>query len=447
MPKHPPTPFKGGVKSFKNMKTKKLLALFCLSLLLPACSDNDDENIDIPEEPTIDYTYRVAQVNIQTENNAPILGKEKEHYVNFTLTVDSENDEWDYEGTGRIRGRGNSTWLWYDKKPYRIKLDKKASILGLAEEKDWVFLANYRDPTHLMNTFVFAAGEKLGLPYTNHTRYVEVTLNGDYIGLYQLTEQVEQGETRVNVADEGGILLSLDKDDGPELAPNEGDNFWSAVYGMPVCVKHPEDQTIAQLNVIKDDFARLEQAIKDNDYDAAASLMDMASFINYMILQELVYNVEVDAPRSIYMHRDLGGKWVMGPLWDFDAGFDFDWGTMTTGHNYFASYKELVLGTDPAKHRGNTVYEVPGFFSDLFNNKRFVSEYKARWQEVRELVIPSFWDTTYLYALNAAEAMQRDAERWPIDKKYSTEIVRMKEWLQKRCNYLDTVIANYPAGK
>ena len=432
------------------MKTNKLASILFLSLLLANCSSSDNaipepEEPETPEDTIIDYSYRVAQLNIETQYKAPILGKEKEHYVNFTMTIDSENDEWDYEGTGRIRGRGNSTWLWYPKKPYRIKLDEKASILGLAEEKDWVLLANYRDPTHLMNTFVFTAGNELGLPYTNHSRFVEVTLNGEYIGLYQLTEQVEQGKTRVNVADEGGLLISLDKDDGPELAPNESDNFWSEVYRMPICVKHPEDQSKEQLNAIKDEFALLEQAIKNHDYDATAKLMDMKSFIDYMLLQELVYNVEVDAPRSIYMHKDKDGKWFMGPLWDFDAGFDFDWSTMYTGHNYFMSYKELVLGTDPANRIGG--YQVPKFFVDLFKNKRFVSEYKARWKEVKEWVMPVFWETTALYAEQAKEAMKRDLSKWPIDKIYSAEIKQMKNWLEARCNYLDTVIQNYPAGK
>lgn len=302
-----------------NYETKQII-YHPLSFLLTNCSGSDtipekEEPVEPEEEPeeiVQDYTYSVAQVKIETLYGAPILGKEKEHYVNFTLTVDSENDEWDYEGTGRIRGRGNSTWLWYPKKPYRIKLDKKTSILGLKEEKDWVLLANYRDPTHLMNTFVFTAGEKLELPFTNHSRYVEVTLNGEYIGLYQLTEQVEQGENRVNVADEGGILLSLDKDDGPELAPDATDNFWSKVYSMPICVKHPEDQSTEQLDAIKAEFAKLEQAIQNSDYEATAKLMDIQSFIDYMLLQELVYNVEVDAPRSIYMHKDKGGKWFMG---------------------------------------------------------------------------------------------------------------------------------------
>lgn len=428
------------------MKIVRLLGIIFLSLLQINCSDNSvTVELDIPEpEVPSSSIYQVAQLTITTENGAPIVSKDKKDYVNCTLTIDSEKEEWDYTGTGRIRGRGNSTWLWYPKKPYRIKLDKKSEILGLATEKDWVLLANYRDPTQMMNTFAFIAGEKFGLPYTNHSRYVEVTLNGEYIGLYQLTEQVEQGSSRVAVDDEQGMLISLDADDGPGLNPDGGDNFWSTVYRMPVCVKHPEDATTAQLKAVQDDFARLEQSIRESNYEATAQLMNITSFIDYMLVQELVYNVEVDAPRSIYMHKEKNGLWTMGPLWDFDAGFDFDWGTMYTGHNYFAGYRELVLGTDPANHVGG--YRVPSYFTDLFKSKRFVNEYKARWQEIKDKVMAEFWEETNMFVEGCSEAMKRNAERWSIDKDYQTEIARMKQWLQQRIGYLDTVIKNYPSG-
>ena len=403
--------------------------LICLSLFLASCSDDSEPVCTLPIS-TKEMIYQVAQLTINTENAAPIMGKDKKDYVNCNFIIDSEIEEWDYNGTGRIRGRGNSTWLWYPKKPYRIKLDKKSEILGLA--------------TEMMNTFTFIAGEKLGLPYTNHSRYVEVTLNGEYIGLYQLTEQVEQGSSRVAVDDEQGMLISLDADDGPELNPNGEDNFWSTVYRMPICVKYPEDATATQLKGVQDDFARLEQSIHDSDYETTARLMNIASFIDYMIIQELVYNVEVDAPRSIYMHKDKNGLWTMGPLWDFDAGFDFDWGTMYTGHNYFTSYPELVLGTDPVNHTGG--YRVPSFFTDLFKNKRFVSEYKARWMEIKGEIMSEFWEETRRFAVGCSGAMKRNAECWPIDKNYQTEITRMKQWLQQRTDYLDTVIKNYPSG-
>ncbi|OQC04744.1 MAG: CotH protein [Bacteroidetes bacterium ADurb.Bin090] len=195
--------------------------------------------------------FEVPAINIQVQDNAPVLSKDKEDYLPCVVEIDGKEMYADYIGTARIRGRGNSTWLWYDKKPYRIKLDEKAKILGLGSNKDWVLLANYRDPTNLMNAFGFEMASWLGLPFTNHTRFVEVTLNGDYIGLYQLTEQVEQAGDRVDIDVNEGVLLSLDKDDGPELAPGAEDNFWSAYYHLPICVKHPEDpteETIKMLN-------------------------------------------------------------------------------------------------------------------------------------------------------------------------------------------------------
>ena len=84
-----------------------------------------------------------------------------------------------------------------------------------------------------MNTFVFEMGRELGIPFTNHSRYVELTLNGEYLGLYQLTEQIEVGKSRVDIGKKKGWLLSLDVDDGPAESPGAKENFWSSVYRMP----------------------------------------------------------------------------------------------------------------------------------------------------------------------------------------------------------------------
>ena len=117
---------------------------------------------------------------------------------------------------------------------------------------------------------------------------------------------------------------------------------------------------------------------------------------------------------------------------------------MYTGHNYFTSYKELVLGTDPVNHTSG--YYVPAFFTDLFRNKQFVSEYKARWIAVKDKIISEYWPMAQQYADRFAEAQSRDAARWPIDKNSKVEILKMKQWLTNRVGYLSTVIANYPAG-
>ena len=433
-------------------------------LMMAACGNDmngDDPRPEPqPEQPAPSAAHAVAVMDITTENGAPIKGKEKEDYVNCTISIDHPDDKWDYEGTGRIRGRGNSTWLWYDKKPYRIKLDEKASIVGLAAEKDWVLLANFRDPTHMMNTFVFELGHVMGLPYTNHSRYMEVNLNGEYIGLYQLTEQIEQGKNRVAVDDVEGVLIALDVDDGPEESRNSKDNFWSEVYQMPVCVKFPEDIDVTG---IKKDFAQLESAIlsiRQNKGKPAAikagmdkvrELLDVRSFIDFLIIQELIYNVELAAPRSMYMHKDKGGKWVMGPLWDFDAGFDFDWGTMTDGHHFFESYKEYVLGPDPIHHSG--AYWVPEFFTDIFRSDEFCEEFIARWEEISPLIMTEVWDNTEKYITAAEDAMVRNSQRWPIyfpsdswpqqEISFATEIVNMYSWLSYRVDHLTPIFNRY----
>ncbi len=420
------------------MKPLNLIVIFFVGLLFVQCST---EQVD-PDEDYSEYSFQVARLKITTADEQDITSRDE--YLDCYITVTSDLDKWNYAGLGRIRGRGNSTWLWYPKKPYRIKLDEKSEILGLQANKDWVLLSNYRDPTHLMNAFVFTVGQELEMPFTNHSRFVEVTLNDEYIGLYQLTEQIEQAKSRVNIADDGGILLSLDADDGPYYAPDATDNFWSSIYNMPICIKYPDDPTSQIISTVKDEFKTLENTIKSGTYAEVQEVLDVPTFIDFLIIQEFVYNVELAAPRSMYIHKDVGGKWTMGPLWDFDAGFDFDWSTMYTGHNFFSNYRELVLGTDPANQIGG--YRVPSFFTDLFYHRKFVAAFQARWLEIKDLIMTDYWLTTLQYANGFNEAMERENTRWPIDKNNQTEISRMEQYLQSRVDYLEGIIANYPSG-
>lgn len=395
-----------------------------------------------PQPEVYDAEFVAGRLDIDTGGKAITS---KEDYVDCTVSLShSMEAAWSLSDVkAGIRGRGNSTWEWYPKKPYRIKFDKKQPMLGLPSAKSWVLLAEYRDPTDLMNAFVFELGQLLEMPATNHNRYVEVWLNGEYIGLYHLTEQVQQNKNRVDIDETTGYLIQLDKDDGPELSPLATDNFWSKVYGMPVCVKNPDTPSAAVLKEVKDDLAQLENAIHSRNWQEVGKLLNVTTMIDFIAIQELIYNVELDAPRSMYMHRDplTGTKWTMGPLWDFDAGFDFDWGTMTTGHNYFASYRELVLGTAPATHTG-TSYRVPGFFSELFLMPEFVEAYKARWKEIAALV-PVAMETAEKYALANKDAFGREAAAWPIGKNSSMQITQMKTWLTNRVKYLDGVVAAY----
>ena len=390
--------------------------------------------------------YQVFQLYLTTADGQDITSREE--YKACHVALNAQGSFSNLSLNAQVRCRGNSSFLWYDKKPFRLKLDEKHKMLGLAKAKSWVLLANYRDVTDLMNTFVFEMGHWLGLPYTNHTRYVELFVNGDYRGLYQLTEQVQQNKNRVAVSDDRGILISLDVDDGPAESPAANDNFWSEVYGMPVCVKYPDDEyfTANTVDSVRAVFTELEQAIKSKDYPRIEQLLDIPSFITYLQIQEFVYNVELSAPRSVFMSKDGDGKWVMGPLWDFDAGYDFDWSNMYTGHTFFTDATETVMGTNPLKRNGNYNY-VPQFFTDLFACKEFVNAYKEQWKEAKDSLLSHCWAECmkYVEQWRQSGAMEREFSRWPLKgKTFETELNKMHQWLQTRMTHMTYLIAAIP---
>ena len=389
--------------------------------------------------------YQVFQLFVYTEGGRSILSKEE--YVPCYVGVNGSNSyacRWQRAG---IRGRGNSTWEWYDKKPYRIKLDKKQKMLGMDKAKSWVLLANYRDVTDMMNTYVFELGRMMGLPFTNHSRYVEVLLNGEYVGVYQLTEQVQQGDNRVDISDERGILLTLDIDDGPKGVSSSERSFWTVGYSMPAAVKYPDEENLtpSRRDSIRSVFGALEDAVKRKDFARAAELLDMESFARYLMIQELVYNVELSAPRSIFLHKDGEGKWVMGPLWDFDAGYDFDWADMYNGHDYFASTTETVMGSNPVKRNGN-YHDTPAFFTDLFGTKEFVELYKKTWRQYADSIVSRPWQEVEKYANGLRQgAIARESTKWPVRRKnFETELEKMHTWLTNRAAFLGNLIENIP---
>lgn len=389
--------------------------------------------------------YQVYQMYITTTDGKDVVSRDT--YQDCYISLNAKGAFSNYSASGKIRCRGNSSFLWYDKKPYRIKLDEKHKLLGLGKAKSWALLANYRDVTDLMNTFVFELGHWMGLEYTNHTRYVELFLNGDYKGVYQLTEQIQQNANRVNISDEMGILVTLDVDDGPGESPYNDDNFWSSVYNMPMAVKYPEDEMLTSevKDSIKGVFAQLETAIKNRDYPLVESLLDIRSFIHYLQIQEFIYNVELSAPRSIYMYKDGDGKWMMGPLWDFDAGFDFDWNYMQTNHTFFSNYRETVMGTNPYKRNGNYNY-VPQFFTNLFGCSEFVKLYKEEWNCFSDSIVSRNWAIMEKYITHLSEGpMTRESKRWPITgKNFDEEVKKMHQWLINRANFMTELINNIP---
>jgi hypothetical protein len=429
--------------------------LVVLALLAAACGkDVIEEKAGPPVPAVVTFTAPViSHLDITTDGGVAVNSKDPAQYRPCTVKVSGEEKDYAMEARGKIRGRGNSTWNWYPKKPYRIKLDVSSPFLGMAPNKDWVLLADYRDVTHMMNLVGFYLAQELGLPFANHVRYATVTLNGEDLGLYMVTEQVEEGGHRVQLDPEEGILLALDINDGPDDRPRATDNFFSNVFWMAAAVKYPEDATKADRDRVREEFAFLERAIESEDWAAVKQELDVESMAKYILIQEIISNVEMDnypSMRSGFIHRhDDSSRWVMGPLWDCDGGFNYNWSDMYDsrgrGHTYFESYRTLIFGSDPYYRTGAYGSTPSDFFCCLFGMPEFVRLIRQLWIDNQASLLSGLLDCLAETETLIGTAAQADMDRWGIDRYvHAEEYRKLRAWLTNRFRYLDGVIRNYP---
>src|SRR5690606_14318838 len=196
---------------------------------------------------------------IDTENEKVV--DSKDDYVNANMVI-KKGGEIISENSLRIKGRGNATWT-YPKKPYKLKLDSKASILDMEEAKDWVLLANYCDKTLLRTSIAFQLSRSMQFPWTPDDHCVGVVLNGAYLGNYQVTEAIEQGSTRIDIPEQGFIF---ERDGYYEQEPKY---FVSASRGYGYSFKNPDaedDLTDDQWHYIKNHMDEFESVLASETF-------------------------------------------------------------------------------------------------------------------------------------------------------------------------------------
>lgn len=281
-----------------------------------------------------DYTLTVPTVlpalHITTKGGAAITSTET--YVGATVTLTgADTGDSLYAAAAEIRGRGNSTWRFFDKKPYRLKLGEKADLLGLGANRDFVLLANAADPTMLHNYTLFTLAGLLGDEVTSKCRFVSVWLNGSYEGVYLLCEQTEAGKTRVPIDDgksgkaEAGFLVEFGGNaaDGVKYtftldAVKKGAVTYQWREGFRGAVKSPDTDVLTSLQkaYIKRYTNQVNTAIFKGDWEAFLSLCDLDSFVNGFIANMVVMNGDMDF--NFHFYKPQGGKLHYGPLWDAD---------------------------------------------------------------------------------------------------------------------------------
>ncbi len=430
------------------MTLSRVLVLVSMAALT-ACGSRDAGPTVVVEPPPNPVTLQpgtsaLPQLRITTANGAAIVSKDI--YLTGNATLADSNGGFLANVAIEIKGRGNSTWVLFPKKPYRLRLAISQSLLGMPANRHWVLLANYSDKTLLRNDLSFEMSRMAGMAYTPRAQFVELYLNGRYEGNYQLAEHIRIGTDRVNItsmrasdtsatAITGGYLLEVDERRGEAFC------FNSLMTRMVFCARNPEtllesgwekQRAYIQRYIAKTDSAIFGANFRDSATGYAAYI-DVESAINYNIVQEVVKNVDGALRFSGFMHKPRGGKLVFGPVWDFDLALgnvNYDGADRTNGwHSRQAQW-----------------------YTRLFQDPAFTARFASRWRELRASgAIDSLQKLVVSRASHLSVVQKKNFERWPILStyvwpnqfvmgSYDQEVFVMRLWLEERIRWMDTEI-------
>ena len=259
-------------------------------------------------------------VSIHTLNGE--IPYDKVHQIVSQLTIISDDGKQILSEPGTTRERGNYSRN-FDKKPYRIKFDEKQHLLDApAKAKKWTLINNYGDKTLMRNLLAFELSKLLGMPYTPFGTAVDVLLNGEYKGCYQLCDQISVNKNRVAITEmtprdnsgdalTGGYLIEVD------AYANQEKSWFSSYKGTPVTIKSPEEDsiTVEQRQYIQNHFNAMEFDI--------FHYLDRNTFLRHFLVGEMSGNT--DTYWSVFMYKQRNDDLLYtGPVWDFDLAFDND---------------------------------------------------------------------------------------------------------------------------
>lgn len=302
-----------------------------------------------------------------------------------------------------IKARGNWTRIGFSKKPFKLKLGKKQSLLGLTKSKHFAILAHADDNFGYMRNFTgFNLGKRIGLPWTPWQQPVEVVINGDYRGLYFLTESIRVEEDRVNITElgdnvndpalvTGGYLVELDNyDEENQIRMEEKGQAYGFKDLLRITFDTPEEYSDLQRMFVTDQFSAMNDAVGNNS-DDLWKYMDLDDAARYYVVEEIISHYEA-YHGSTYLFRDRGEgqKWHFSPLWD--CGNAFNGAT----DNFFTVDAPF----------GNT------WIASMRMNNKFMDKVRETWKWFMSQKYDGIENDLNEYAERLKAAAQADYNRW-----------------------------------
>ena len=375
---------------------------------------------------------------------------DKEHDIpSYVRIIDTNHAYVMDTATTRLRGNASTQ---FPKKPYRIKFEHKQQPLGApAKAKKWTLINNYGDKTLMRNLLAFHISQQMGMPYTPYGQPVDVILNGEYKGCYQLCDQIEVNKNRVNIDEmeisdtsgealTGGYLWEID------AYAYEEKSWFNSNHNIPVTIKSPDEDDITpeQSKYIRDFFNAMEADVYGPHFADSLNgwrrLLDAETFLKHFLIGELSGNT--DTYWSVYQYKKRGeDKVYTGPVWDFDIAFDNDYRTYPLNNK-----SEFVCfsGGSVAGDMGTFVRRI------VLQDPKTMSELKSHWQTGRHNQITAEalcqWIDSMAVALYYSQRL--NFMRWnilhsqehmnPVARgSYAAEVNYLKEYITQRIQWMD----------
>ena len=424
-----------------------------------ACNFAEIEFYGHPGEGDDSQLFQLTNLPLVVVNTDGMrMMQSKDDKVNSTVHIISDG------GTSLLskkdtecKGRGNASWN-FPKKPMRLKFPKKQTVLpdAPAKCKKWTLINNYGDKSLMRNKIAFHMSRGIGLSYTPYCQFVDLIFNGEYQGCYQLCDQVEVNPGRVEITEmtpddiegealTGGYFIEID------AYANQEASWFESLRGIPVTIKSPDDDEITpeQSAYIKDYFNKFETAVFTYGFTSETTgyrkYLNLDSFLQYFIVGELDGNT--DYFWSIYMSKERGEeKFVVGPVWDVDLGFDNDYRTYPIANKTDFIYRSGgSVASSAVKRLADRI-----LIADAKSRERL----KYLWSDAR---VNRHYNPTYYcklvdrYAEQLAQSQELNFKRWNIlgesvhmnpavSGSYEGEVQRVKDYLNERFAQLDRII-------
>lgn len=362
------------------------------------------------------------------------LGAKSTKYYGNTMVLTDGDEVQEFENV-EFKGRGNSTWGQI-KKPYQIKLEEKADLLGLGRAKKWVLLANYFDASYLRTAVAFEVARMLGDQYAFRGDFVELYVDENYYGLYYLTHKVNISKDEINLHDPLGVVMELDNlhKDGNGLFSEGGD------YLVAKDVVSEDREAEAQSAFVAV-YSKLEKAVRAGDWTAVQKYADVESFAKYYLLSEFTNNPDAYTS-SFFMHWDGADDVIhAGPGWDFDLALaNQEWGEEFNDSFYDPEYqwasKDRVYGGAFENKDGDLVDFAPSkTMSKMLFNLMKLPEFEELvaqvWQEKMAGKSGELLGYICEQARYISASAEHDEARWKYDG-FEEETEDLINWVERR---------------